>query len=115
MPQSIQNQLQARIEAFASDLTAILQRAVADSVNQALATGRKGAGSAGRGGRLPRVDFSEDALLREIKREGGRRMEELSAALKAPSRSLKGPIKRLLAAKKIKTAGKARGTKYSAL
>lgn len=113
MSKNLEQKLQSRIAAFANDITAILQSAVADSVADALAVrGRAGAQVGGRRG--ANADFSEDALLREIKREGGRRMEQISAALKTPSRQLKGPMKRLLAAKKIRTVGQARGTKYTA-
>ena len=116
MSTQIENQLRARIEAFAGDITAILQRAVADSVSQAMSVklGGKGGSAAlqGRNAKGPAV--GGEALLREVKRKGGRRMEELAVAMRTSTRMLKGPMKQLLATKKIKTTGQARGTKYHA-
>lgn len=117
MSTNLETQLQARIEAFANDITAILQRAVAASVADAL---KVGPGRAkGRAARGPVRSAAQDsaartALLREIQRKGGRRMEELSKAMRTPSKVLRGSIKALLADKKIKTTGQARGTKYFA-
>lgn len=122
MSTNLENELRTRIEAFANDITAILQRAVATSVADALKVGPGRAGSAAAKGRAARGQArsaaqdgaARAALLREIQRKGGRRMEELSKAMRTPSKVLRGSIKALLADKKIKTTGQARGTKYFA-
>lgn len=118
MNQQIQRELQARVESFASDVTAILTRAVADAVAQALgsaaprklntrvATRRRP--QSGRGS-----SFEVDAVFAEVKRKGGRRMEELAKALKTTTKSLSLPMKKLIVAKKVKARGVARGTRYT--
>jgi hypothetical protein len=115
MNDQIQNQLQQRIELFAADVTAILQRAVADSVAQVMKStpGARAAAPASKPAKAGRVTEA-DELLREIKRAGGRRIEELAKALRVPSKSLKAPMKKLLEGNKVKTTGQARGTKYRA-
>jgi general stress protein YciG len=109
MNEKIQRELQGRIEAFAADVTAVLQRAMVDAVNQALK------GSAGKRGRVSGKSKVSDAeLLKEIARKGGRRIEEIELSLGAARKSLAPGVKRLLAAKQIRRTGQARGTKYFA-
>lgn len=113
-----QKLLQARIEAFATDVTNILQSAVADAVKDALpASARRGAlrlgKKAGRGrGRKIGKSVAPEVLLKEIAREPDRRMEQISAALGTSSKALVPTIKQLIADKKVKTSGQARGTTY---
>jgi hypothetical protein len=47
-----------------------------------------------------------------VKSNAGRRLEQIGKALKTDTAILKRPIANLLAAKKLKTQGKKRGTKY---
>jgi hypothetical protein len=56
----------------------------------------------------------DERLYREVKKQGGRRLEELAVALGIDSKELKFPARRLLDAKRLKKSGKARGTKYRA-
>jgi hypothetical protein len=119
MNQNLQREIQSRIESFATDLTAIIQRAVADAMGQALASlppraGAKGQPATKAAEKASRGAVSEDDVLRAVKKQPNLRMEELSRALGAPSKAIKGPVKALVAKKKLKTSGKARGTKYRA-
>jgi hypothetical protein len=120
MNERIQRELQDRIEAFATDVTAILQRAVADAVTEALGGARRASTSA-TGATTPRGGKTEaaraagaEALLREVKRKGGRRIEEIAKSLRTSTKALKSPMGRLLKAKRVKRTGQARGTKYTA-
>ncbi len=117
MNDQIQRQLAQRIEAFAADVTNILQRAVADSVSDALggASARGGRGAVARrgaraGARSSKV--SPEALLREVEREGGRRIEQIADSLGVASKPLSRVMKKLVADKKVRFTGQARGTKY---
>lgn len=121
MTQSIQSQLQERIEQFAADLTAILQQAVKESVAATLTpSGARGAGNrVTKGAASPSRKqaakaISEADLIREVKRAGGRRIEEIAKSLSMPTGSIVPTMKKLIADKKIKTAGQARGTRYTA-
>lgn len=109
---------QAQIEALVASFTADLTRVMQDAVNEALRgagtakAGRK-AGGRGRGRGASDADLDE-RLFKEIKKQGGRRLEELAVAIGVDSKRLKLPARRLVAAKRVKKSGQARGTKYRA-
>lgn len=108
---------QAQIEALVSSFTAELTRLMQDAVNEALrgaGTVKAGRRSGGRGGRVAANTDLDERLYREIKKQGGRRLEELAVALNVDSKQLKLPARRLVAAKRVKKSGQARGTKYRA-
>jgi len=72
-----------------------------------------------RGGKRARrsseaVDATAAEFLAYVKANDGKRLEEIAAALKIPSKNLKRPAQKLLAAKAVKTSGAKRGTKYHA-
>ena len=77
-------------------------------------TGRRAGKAGGRGGRGPSEAGLDERLYREIKKQGGRRLEELAVALGVDSKRLKLPARRLVAEKRVKKSGQARGTKYRA-
>jgi hypothetical protein len=112
MNEKIQAELQSRIESFAADVTAILQRAVADSVASALS------GAPGRRGRRASAgavrSLDADVVLREVKRKAGQRVEELAKNLHTSTKALKAPLAELMQSKKVKKSGAARGTNYRA-
>lgn len=56
----------------------------------------------------------ERRLLAEIKRKGDQRIEQISDSLGEPTRNLTLPAKKLIAAKKVRTKGQKRATRYSA-
>ena len=119
MKETMQNALRSRIDAFATDLTALLTEAVAQAVKDTLggsATGRGGRGGAKKAaanGRS-RAVVNPDDLLRAVAQGGaaGLRMEEIADSMRVPTKSLVKPMKALLAAKTVKRSGQARGTKY---
>jgi hypothetical protein len=51
-------------------------------------------------------------VLAQVRSKQGQRFEEIGRAMKLPTKGLKLPIQKLLAAKKLKTKGAKRGTKY---
>ncbi len=53
-----------------------------------------------------------DKLGEYIKANPGRRMEAIAKALGAPTKELNLPVKKLLAAKKIRSEGQKRATEY---
>jgi hypothetical protein len=124
MNAQVQRALQERIEAFAADVTKILQDAVAVAVAEAfdaVPTSRRGSALRPRltdaGGRRSRARMQQitDALLKEVQRQGGRRMEQIAESMGLKeTKPLVTPMKKLLAAKKVKKRGQARGTTYRA-
>jgi hypothetical protein len=72
-------------------------------------------GGAGRGARRAGRAVSAEALLKEVAREADRRMEQIADALSTDSKALLPTMKKLIAEKKVKTTGQARGTKYRAV
>lgn len=125
MKSDIQRELQARIEDFARDVTELLQQAVATSLRDAMpgTGGGRGRGRAGKkaapakkagrragGGKA----VSEDVVLKEVAREGGRRITQIAESLGTESKAIAKALKALVQAKKVKATGKARGTKYTA-
>jgi hypothetical protein len=128
--EQIQAQLQERIEAFAADVTAILQDAVASAVTDALASDGPAKGRSKRATPSKRaasvrrkkgqkrdpkeIAKLEKALLREIKREGGRRIEQIAEKMGTSTKELKVPMQHLLDGKAVKAKGQARATRYTA-
>jgi hypothetical protein len=82
--------------------------------------GRARAGKAARGGRRAKGQKRDprelEALVQKlaafIKSKPGQRIEQIGAALQVPTKELALPAKKLLAAKKIRTRGNRRATKY---
>ena len=125
MNEELQRQLQANIENFAANVTVILTQAVREAVEAALTTPRssKRAGSAGapaaaRARRRPTngrgSSLDVDTVLAEVKRQGGRGVEKLAKKLGVKTKQLTLPLRKLIAAKKIKTKGRRRGMSYTA-
>lgn len=132
MTPQTQQALQDSIHNFARDVAGIIQRAVAesagsggngragrgnDAADAATGGGRRGkkakgakAAKARGGGKGP----SDDEVLKEVKREGGRRITQIAEAMGTESAAIVKQLKRLVADKKVKTTGQRRGTKYKA-
>lgn len=117
MNERIQRELQGRIEAFATDLTEILRRTVADSVAEVLGGVRRprSAAPAPRGRKIEAARAARaEALFREVTRKGDRRIEQIAKSMRISTKELKAPMGRLLKAKRVKRTGAARGTRYRA-
>jgi hypothetical protein len=120
MNAQVQRALENRIEAFAREITTILQSAVADAVGDALASRGGGSVARGAGGRKlssrsARIRDDAEALLREVKKHSGLRMEQIAKNMGlSNTKPLVAPMRFLLKEKKVKRAGQARGTTYRA-
>jgi hypothetical protein len=135
---NLDSEIQSRISSFLEELSALVKRQALEAVHEALG---EAAGPARRGpgrprkvsmrpGRAPRAMASrgvrgkrvrrspEDLaklqanILAAVKSKQGQRLEEIGRAMKTDTSVLKRPVAMLLAAKKLKTQGKKRGTKY---
>ena len=133
---SLDQEIQSRISSFLDELSTLVKRQALEAVHAALG---QAAGPARRGpgrpckvsmrpGRKPRMmakrggkrvrrspeDLAklQASLLSQIRSKKGQRLEEIGKALKTDTSVLKRPIAMLLAAKKVRTEGKKRGTKY---
>jgi hypothetical protein len=53
-----------------------------------------------------------DRVLAQVRSKQGQRLEEIAKAMKLPTKGLKLPVSKLMAARKLKTKGAKRGTKY---
>jgi len=135
-----EQQIQARIENFVEELSALVKQAALESVSQALTGSR----AAGRGISIRNRDRDpkpaaiakrnlrhrpgprgpkrspealaqlQSALLEEIQLNPGQRMEQLGDSLGVQTKDLDLIIKKLIAAKRIKKKGRTRATTYFA-
>jgi hypothetical protein len=126
--------IRSRIDAFLAELGALVKRSALEAVQEALGGAaprrrpgrRKGASHRGPGPRAVRPrragkrirrsaeDLAKigERVLAEVRSKPGRRLEEIGRALKTDTAVLKKPVADLLKAKKLKTTGAKRGTKY---
>ncbi|ACY17100.1 hypothetical protein [Haliangium ochraceum] len=120
---TIQDQVNAHIEAFISDITELAKEAARETLNQALGSGADGA-------LLPRSEFGDlrrrkggkrspeeiektaETLLEYISENPGQRMETIGRAMNASTQELTLPIKKLLSSGKLRTEGQKRATTY---
>jgi hypothetical protein len=126
MPTSADSDLLARVETFAAEIVAAVRASVMEIVEEAIAE----AGNARRPGsarassarspvrakgtkRDPQVlQALTDELGTFIKNNPGQRIEQIAAALGAPTKDLVLPVRKLIAAKQIATKGQKRSTTY---
>jgi len=123
---NLDKQIDKVVGDFASELRNLVRKAVFEEVEAALASvtglkGKRGTSVArvrgpGRGGkRSPKeIEATTKKLLGHIQENPNQRMEQISAALGIRTTLLQPCIKQLVADRKIKTKGKARGTTYLA-
>lgn len=127
-----QDEIQSLVESFASELTALVRRTTIEQLQQALGDFSGGAtpvakrtvrvvrmgrsakkGSGGK--RTPeQVHAFGETLYAFIKKSPGQRGEQIAAALKTDVKTMRLPLLRLIADKKVKTKGQRRGMTYFA-
>jgi hypothetical protein len=128
----IQRQINARIEAFVSEVSALARQAAMEALSSALdhtgarrTGGRAAAPSVSNGVALTRtprrkgakrspdeIAGTVTALQAHIAANPGQRMEEIASALNVGTKDLTLPIKKLLADKSISRRGQKRATRY---
>jgi hypothetical protein len=135
---NLDSEIQSRISAFLDELSQLVKRQALEAVHEALGEaagpvrrgpgrprkvsitrGRRPKAMAKRGVRGKRIRRSPEdlaklqtSLLAEVKTKQGQRLGEIGRALKTDTAVLKRHMALLLAAKKLKTTGAKRGTRY---
>ena len=110
------------VSSFANRLTALLQHemqvALSHGAMSAPTTRSNGKTTTkrGKGEKRPKAELEaiKAKLLRVIKDNDGKRIEELKAVIGLETKDLMLPIRQLIAKKLIKTHGRRRGTRYHA-
>ena len=114
------------VENFTNDISNLMRRAALEEVHAKLtlaigdvsAPKRRAArtGKRGRPGKFTpeQLENHGASILALLKKSPGARSEQLSAAMKMDAKTLRIPLKALIAAKKIKVKGQKRGTTYFA-
>lgn len=126
--QQLDSKIQDLLESFASQLTQIVKETALEHVEVALgsvgaAPSRKAPkvtirmGSAARRSKGAKRSSDEIGALQEqllayLKKNPGHRGEQISAALKTDTKTIRLPLKALVQAKKVKTKGQRRGMTY---
>ncbi len=122
----IQSEIDARIEAFVSDITELAKQVAYEALASALYHGEQvDTGSWGQT-RLPldgartrsgkrsadEIARTVEALEEYIQANPGQRMETIARAMGTTTRDLALPIKKLLATERVRTEGQKRATEY---
>jgi len=137
----IDPEIRSRIDAFLSELSGLVRASAMEAVHEALGdgaprrrgpgrprgSGRRGPGRPRKAGRRPgrparagkRIRRSAEDLakigarvLAQVRSKQGQRLEEIGRALRTDTGVLKKPVADLLKAKKLRTKGRKRGTRY---
>jgi hypothetical protein len=118
---SLHQEIHARCDAFAADITSLLQSSLLDL----LGAGRPKAqaapvslASVTKGTKRSPEAIAEtvEGLLECVRGFGARggRIEEIGAAMDVPTRDLVLPMRKLLGARRVRTTGQKRATTYHA-
>lgn len=134
----IEKQIRERIDVFLEDISELVRAAAVEAVGKALggdvlaptqrgpgrprksATGGTGAtpktGRRKKRQRVYRTTAQIEAIKADIvahlKANPGERMEHISAALKMPTKDVRGPMLKLAAEKKVRMTGQKRGARH---
>jgi hypothetical protein len=120
MATPLDRQIQARVEAFVADITAMARQAALDTLSGALGRGNGRAARSpaprriGRGGKRPPGELArvQKELAAFIGSKPGSRMEQIGKALGYKTAQLVLPMKKLIKAKRVKTKGHKRSRQY---
>jgi len=126
---TVQDQIQRRIQQFATELEALVRQSAIEAVSSSLggsngapiapahrtavSTGRPRARAKAGGKRDPRViEALVASVAAHVKAHPGHGVEAIASALKTSTHDITLPITKLLATKAIKKKGVKRATKY---
>jgi hypothetical protein len=131
MPNDVEAEIRARLEQFATRLTALIQQSAMSSVEDAF--GGSTPARRGRGGRsaavvAPRAPRGRKGQKRDpallealteklgsfIAKNPGQRIEQIGQSLGVATKDLALPVKKLILAKRVSTKGQKRATTYFA-
>lgn len=140
----LDQQIRERISSFLEELSTLVRQSALEAVREALTGGavatpaRRGPGrppkpvaaaepasvakapkaarKASKRGKRSSEDVTEIAahLYDYISKNAGQSIEEIGRGMNTSTKTLKLPIKKLIEAKKLKTTGQRRGTRYNA-
>jgi hypothetical protein len=118
---NLQNQVNARVEAFVAEITELARAAAYQALSGALeqtpTTGGRGAAVAirgRRGGKRTATEIAQmaDAFLAHVTANSGQRMEHIAKELGLATPELTLPVRKLLADGKLRVEGQKRATQY---
>ena len=118
---SVNDQIRARVEAFAAELSALIRESAMETVRDALGGGgasRATRGSSQRGKGRKRdpgeIERLTGKLLDYVRSNPGQRIEQIAAGMGISTRELNLPVKKLFSQKSVRTKGHKRATQYFA-
>jgi hypothetical protein len=117
---NLQNQVNARVEAFVAEITELARAAAYQALSAGLDTPIAGGRSVTvamrgrRGGKRTAAEIAQmaDAFLAHVAANPGQRMEHIAKELGLPTPELTLPVKKLLADGKLRVEGQKRATQY---
>jgi hypothetical protein len=117
---NLQNQVNARVEAFVAEITELARAAAYQALSAGLDTpiasgrGATVAIRGRRGGKRTAAEIAQmaDAFLAHVVANPGQRMEHIAKELGLPTPELTLPVKKLLAEGKLRVEGQKRATQY---
>jgi hypothetical protein len=118
---NLQNQVNARVEAFVAEITELARAAAYEALSSALEQGHMVGGRGAtailggrRGGKRTADEIAHmaDAFLAHVTANPGQRMEHIAKELGLATPELTLPVKKLLADGKIQVDGQKRATQY---
>jgi hypothetical protein len=141
MPKTAHINIESLIARFTNDLTSLVRRSTLEEVLASLQSGTNGAApprgparpagsgkkrgrpfgsknkvTAGPSGRIRRssenLEEMQNALLSHVKANPGQRGDQIAAALGSDVGTIRGPMKKLIATKQVRTEGQRRGMTY---
>jgi hypothetical protein len=118
---NLQNQVNARVEAFVAEITELARAAAYEALSSALEQGHKVGGRSAvvmlggrRGGKRTADEIAQmaDAFMAHVTANPGQRMEHIAKELGLATPELTLPVKKLLADGKLRVDGQKRATQY---
>jgi hypothetical protein len=117
---NLQNQVNARVEAFVAEITELARAAAYEALSGALDTpiasgrGATAALHGRKGGKRTAAEIAQmaDAFLAHVTANPGQRMEHIAKELGLATPELTLPVRKLLAERKLRVEGQKRATQY---